>query len=148
MRSVMPMTVSKTEQRFKPYLLSVASLPQRHTDPMELHDRIRAARTAAGLTQRQLARALNVSPSAVAQWEAGDTRPKHGHLLAIAAQTRSDPAALLGIHAQPIDHDTELRALIRHWHRVPASQRGMVLRLILAATDAPASDDDDSPQAA
>jgi transcriptional regulator with XRE-family HTH domain len=102
---------------------------------MELPDRIRAARNRAGLSQRQMARALGVTPSAVAQWELGDTTPTHEHLLAIAAATNSDVAQIFGMRVSQPDPDADLRALIQHWQRLPPERRGMVLRLILAATN-------------
>lgn len=81
-----------------------------------------------------MARALGVSASAVAQWELGETRPTHEHLIAIAAATNSDPARIFGIGTDQADPDADLRALIAHWQRLPAERRGIVLRLILAAT--------------
>ena len=41
-------------------------------------------RKAAGLTQDAVAKELNVTPSAVSQWESGDTRPKIEYLPALA----------------------------------------------------------------
>ena len=46
--------------------------------------RIVAARRARQMSQRALARALGVSPSAVNQWESGQTRPGIAHLTDIA----------------------------------------------------------------
>lgn len=46
---------------------------------MEISDRIRAARAQKGWGQRRLAQRMKVSPSAVAQWELGMTRPSIAH---------------------------------------------------------------------
>lgn len=56
---------------------------------MELANRIRTARAAAGLSQRQLAARLGVTASAVAQWE--------GSLYAPTVANRVDLARVLGI---------------------------------------------------
>jgi len=45
--------------------------------------RIRAARKAAGLSQRQLARRLGVKQGAVSQWERGQTEPSVRHFIAM-----------------------------------------------------------------
>ncbi len=58
---------------------------------MSLADRLRAARTAAGLTQADVARNFKITPSAVAQWEMGRTGPDRARL--------TDLAALLGVTA-------------------------------------------------
>lgn len=101
---------------------------------MELPDRIRAARNRAGMSQRRLAYAVGVTPSAVAQWELGDTTPIHEHLLAIAAATGCDAGQLFGIESAAPDPDAELRALIDHWQRLPPDRRNLVLRMIITAT--------------
>lgn len=134
-------TLSITERPRNPFSLSDSEPFAVHRTCMKLHDRIRAARTAAGLSQRQLARALGVSPSAVAQWELDDTKPTHEHLFAIAAATNCDAAKMFGLEPQSMHSDAALDALIAHWRRLPLAQRGMVLRLVLAATqdDAPRS---------
>lgn len=38
-------------------------------------EKIRIFREKAGLSQRELASALNISQSAIAQWESGETQP-------------------------------------------------------------------------
>lgn len=58
--------------------------------PMELNQRIFLAREEAGLTQQQLANAVGKTRGAVAQWEAGDVRPRHSTLVAIAKATGKD----------------------------------------------------------
>lgn len=48
-------------------------------------EKIKFFREVAGLSQRDLARQLNVSQSAVAQWELGQTDPTLANLMQIAA---------------------------------------------------------------
>lgn len=88
----------------------------------------------AGLSQRQLARTLGVSASAVAQWELGETKPTHDHVAAIAAATGAEVARIFGIQTESVETDANLQLLINHWKRVPPERRTMVLRLIMAAT--------------
>ena len=54
---------------------------------MELRERIYRAREDAGLTQQQLADLVGKTRGAVTQWEAGDVRPRHSTLKAIAQAT-------------------------------------------------------------
>jgi len=60
-----------------------------YTQRMDIAQRIRKARAAAGYSQRELARQLGVAGSAVAQWETGATSPSIGK--------RAEIAKLLGI---------------------------------------------------
>ncbi len=55
---------------------------------MELRDGLRALRTEVGLTQTELAGALNVSYAAVNRWENGKSRPTRAAALAILALAR------------------------------------------------------------
>jgi transcriptional regulator with XRE-family HTH domain len=45
--------------------------------------RLTELRQASGLSQSDVARGLGVSPSAVSRWEAGKSRPKAAHALAL-----------------------------------------------------------------
>ena len=54
------------------------------TDPVSIGQRIRDARQAKGMTQDQLAQAVDVSRSAVAQWETGRAGQITGNLTRIA----------------------------------------------------------------
>lgn len=56
---------------------------------MEIGERIRRARTEKDWSQRKLAIEMKVSPSAVAQWEGGDTNP--------TIEKRAQLTRLLGI---------------------------------------------------
>lgn len=57
---------------------------------MDLRERIYKAREDARLTQEQLAAATGKTRGAVSQWEAGDVRPRHSTLVAIANATGKD----------------------------------------------------------
>lgn len=64
--------------------------PADYDGGMELNHRIYKARNDAKLTQEQLAAATGKTRGAVSQWEAGDVRPRHSTLLAIAKATGKD----------------------------------------------------------
>jgi transcriptional regulator with XRE-family HTH domain len=55
----------------------------------------------AGLTQRQLAELLGVSPSAVAGWEQGHRWPDPPQLVKLIDQCRLNPAELFGTQPPP-----------------------------------------------
>lgn len=52
---------------------------------MEMKDRIRSARKAAKLTQREVAKALGIDRVSVTQWEGGTTKPDIDRLPAVAS---------------------------------------------------------------
>jgi transcriptional regulator with XRE-family HTH domain len=54
---------------------------------MQIGDRIRRARKAAGLSQRQLAAAIDVTHGTVGQWESHGKRPTRDHLHEVAKVT-------------------------------------------------------------
>lgn len=57
--------------------------------------RLRELREKQGLSQRQVAERLNVTPGAVARWELGDNKPTMDNLLALAALLDCSTDALL-----------------------------------------------------
>lgn len=59
------------------------TFPQESARAPDASWRIRRAREAAGLSRRQLARAVGVSASSVTYWECGDRRPTTAHLVAV-----------------------------------------------------------------
>lgn len=67
-----------------------------HNRGMSLAKRIVTARKAAGLSQEELAKACGVSRAAVAQWEGGETSPKHTNLAPAATKLKVSVAWLLG----------------------------------------------------
>lgn len=62
---------------------------------MEIGDRIRKARTDAGLSQRQLAAKVGVSDGLVGQWETHRKDPGRDNLFKIAEATLVDPTSLI-----------------------------------------------------
>ena len=55
---------------------------------MELHDRIKQCRQNVGLTQEQVAEAMNVSRQAVTKWENGKSAPSTENLFKLASLER------------------------------------------------------------
>lgn len=51
---------------------------------MEFKDRLKELRTAKKLSQMQLAKAINISQSAIAKWELGKTEPTASAIIALA----------------------------------------------------------------
>lgn len=58
-------------------------------------EKIRIFREKAGLSQRELASALNISQSAIAQWESGETQPTLDNLRKTADILGVTPGDLL-----------------------------------------------------
>ena len=100
---------------------------------MEIGDLIRAERTKRGWSQRTLAKALEVSPGAVAQWELHSTRPTLGRVIdicnvfGISAQSFLAPGS--PYHAQIVEDADEL-ALLTMWRRLQSAERTFLLRLL------------------
>jgi transcriptional regulator with XRE-family HTH domain len=72
------------------------------SDPVHIGERIRAARQERGWTQEQLAEAVGVSRSAVAQWETGRAGQLTGNLSRIAE--------VLSVGIEHLTHGREKRA--------------------------------------
>lgn len=64
---------------------------------MEFNKTLKLLREEDNLTQAQLAAALNVSQSAVAQWEAGTRKPTAQAIIALARQFDTSADFLLGL---------------------------------------------------
>jgi len=109
------------------------------SDPESIGRRIREVRQARGWTQDQLAVAVDVSRSAVAQWETGRAGQLTGNMTRIAAA--------LGVGVDFLMHGSDRRtgeairqgdelALLRLYRECAPDDRQMVLRLLrrLAAT--------------
>ena len=58
---------------------------------------LQRTRTDAGLSQRDLARIVGVSPGAVSQWEMGQTAPKEEAVVTIERELKLDPGTLAGM---------------------------------------------------
>jgi transcriptional regulator with XRE-family HTH domain len=128
-----PTTLSDPKRLGKPsmcgnaqYLCRETKLALWHTKGMTIGERIAAARTNAGLSQQDVARALGVGRSAVNQWESGTTKP--------SITRRAQLAVLLDmritdlIPGMPVDEITEAIAQIIR-AVPPDKQAGLVLMI-------------------
>jgi transcriptional regulator with XRE-family HTH domain len=102
------------------------------SDPAQIGPRIKAVRTERGLTQDQLAGAVGVSRSAVAQWETGRAGQVTGNLTRIAQcldvgveylMYGTDKSA-----EEEVSHGDEL-ALLRLYRECTPDDRQTLLRL-------------------
>ena len=75
--------------------------PRRSTDHPPIGDRLRATRQERGLSLRELAERLGVSPSLISQVETGRARPSVGTLYAIASELNVSLDELLFPDADP-----------------------------------------------
>jgi DNA-binding transcriptional regulator YiaG len=66
-------------------------------------DEIRIARKAAGVTQKDLAEALDVDVALVREWEKGDRFPTKAHCDAIAALAKNPPPKAKGRSPTPME---------------------------------------------
>ncbi|MBP0492112.1 helix-turn-helix domain-containing protein [Pararoseomonas indoligenes] len=100
---------------------------------MELSDFVRTERTKKGWTQRLLAKTLGVSPSAVAQWELGSTKPSPANLIdlcnvfGISAQSFFAPGAPYHGH---VVQDPEELALLTDYRRLTPPERTLFRRML------------------
>lgn len=77
---------------------------------MALGDRMRAARTAANLSQTELAARIGVSRAAVSQFEAGKATPRLDTLIAFAAETGASLDFVV-MGKQPTDIQSRVESL-------------------------------------
>lgn len=101
---------------------------------MSIGDRIREARTAASLTQNDLAKALGFSKSVITHWENGRRHPSVDTVCRIAELTFTEPAWLLidEIHgnypqAQLLPEES---LLLETYRRMSKRQRENLLKLL------------------
>lgn len=101
------------------------------SDPVQIGERIRAARQDRGWTQEQLAEAVGVSRSAVAQWETGRAGQLTGNLSRIAE--------VLSVGIEHLTHGRDKRqttqagtgdeiALLRLYRECAPDDRQLLLR--------------------
>ncbi len=94
--------------------------------------RIRAARLAQGFTQDQLARAVGVTRSAVAQWETGRAGQVGGNLARIASVLGTNAAHLLSgeqdAGAAPLPLRGDEMALLRAYRDCAPDDRALLVR--------------------
>lgn len=75
--------------------------PSQDPEPLEsIGDRLREARLSAGLSQRELARRLGLSPSLISQLESGLSKPSVGTLYAIVSE--------LGVSLDSLFHGSDV----------------------------------------
>ena len=98
----------------------------------ELGTRIRSARLAQGLTQDQLARAVGVTRSAVAQWETGRAGQVGSNLARIARVLGTSAAYLLSgeqeAGAPPLPLRGDEMALLRAYRDCLPDDRALLVR--------------------
>jgi transcriptional regulator with XRE-family HTH domain len=107
-------------------------------EPCNLADiaaRIRAARLARGLTQGQLARAVGVTRSAVAQWETARAGQLGGNLARIAEALGTSAGYLLGGElekgAAPLPARGDEIALLNAYRDCAPDDQALLLRMAL-----------------
>jgi transcriptional regulator with XRE-family HTH domain len=104
---------------------------------MKIGDRIRQARQAAGLNQRELAAAVGVSHGIVGQWESHRKNPGTTNILKIAEVTLVDPAALTrdmpGVDGVLVKDTRQITMLRRFVLLSPRQQENLLELLGMAA---------------
>ncbi|MDR3656868.1 MAG: helix-turn-helix domain-containing protein [Mycobacterium sp.] len=102
------------------------------THTTDLASRIRAARLAQGLTQEQLAHAVGVTRSAVAQWETGRAGQVGNNLVRIARVLGTSAAYLLSgdqdAGAAPLPLRGDEMALLRAYRDCTTEDRALLVR--------------------
>jgi transcriptional regulator with XRE-family HTH domain len=100
---------------------------------MEIGDRIKRERAAAGLTQEQLADRIGVNKSAVAQWESANSRKgiTTSNLMKVANLLAIPVTRLIGGDETDILQTTDADeiALIKLFRQMSADQKDIHLRL-------------------
>lgn len=111
---------------------------------MEIGHRIKQARTAAGLSQTDLARATGVSRGLVGQWESHRKKPGRDVLAKIARATSVTVEFLLGDErldeAVLVVSDPDEAALLRRYRMLSERQRRSVHELIGIASSFPGAE--------
>jgi transcriptional regulator with XRE-family HTH domain len=93
---------------------------------MELKDRIRAAREACGLSQRDLGVALGLDRATVANWERGHREPPVDTLLQLAEVLKVRLGVLLG----ETNYDPIEIALVQRFRAIDADHRRAFFTLV------------------
>ncbi|WP_336946695.1 helix-turn-helix domain-containing protein [Asaia sp. HN010] len=100
---------------------------------MRISDLIRSYRKEKGLSQRELAEALGINKSAVAQWELGNTEPSHKNMLNVRSILGiSDVIAPSGTrpYSGEFIEDPDELALIHFWRSLDLAKRSAVIDLL------------------
>ena len=95
---------------------------------MDLGRRIAAARTAAGLTQQELAEKLFVSRDLVAKWEQGRRRPDHGMIVSIEKALNAKPDSIISREECSF---RELRSCLPKGAEIPAERLSALISRFL-----------------
>lgn len=105
---------------------------------MQIGQRIRAARDGAGLSQRQLATRLRVSPGAVARWEKGEIKPSIKRRVALSSILKIPFRELLPEAAAVNDviRDPVVVAIVQLLSELPAPVRETILMQLAAVKEA------------
>lgn len=108
-------------------LLTHGIRPNWHNSLMEIGDRVRLARLQAGLNQRQLAAASEVSSGMIGQIESHTKMPGRETMTKIAAATGMSVSYLLGESAgaepEPPKMDRDALTLLKLWHGLSPGQK-------------------------
>lgn len=102
---------------------------------IKIGERIRRARERAGLSQAELARRINVSRTAIYQWEEGQTTIRNGKVPALAAALGLQPNDL-----NPFDGDSTLARIEEKLDRIECRLERIERRLDAAGGGAPAKE--------
>ncbi len=125
-----------TERMGATLLLSAAKPLIWHAERMDIVGWIKAERDRLGWSQRDLAKALRVSPGAVGQWESGATRPTFLNLLDMANLFRASVSGLVGpgtsYPGELIEREDEL-LLLHAWRQLDPQHRAALGEMIRGA---------------
>jgi transcriptional regulator with XRE-family HTH domain len=107
---------------------------------MEIGDRIKHARIAAGLSQRELATLVGVSHGIIGQWEAHIKKPGRETLRRLAQALIIDPGALLRDVGDPDKHgvlvtDQRQIDMLRRFVLLSPDQQDNLLKFLGIARD-------------
>src|SRR6185312_440741 len=107
--------------------------PPRVRKYREIGERIRTARARKGLTRAQLGFLLNVSESAVQQWESGYARPTSDKLSELS-RWLGEPIEWLLRGGEPLEakgaQTPEEEIALRYLRRMPEEKRRDIIRLL------------------
>ena len=140
MNSIHERTLSGTK-RF-PQAKSLSASKRRLSDDyaMDLGDLIRQKRTEKGLSQAELAKALGVDKSAVAQWELNSTRPKGKNMTALKLfldiTTEIEPAPSAPYRGKLVE-DPDLIAWVEFLEVMPKEERRILAKHLLGNISSP-----------
>jgi transcriptional regulator with XRE-family HTH domain len=102
-----------------------------HSNELTLGAVLQAAREAHGLSQRQLARLLDVAFSQVSRWERNEAVPASHSLVALAQQLELSASRLFELAGVPVPEDrASLPAMLRAEYQLPPKAIADIQRYI------------------